>query len=176
MSLQADVQTLSVKLGVKRVFWACIVLLELAYAGAIGLGVLSQVTMMHLPASCFTSPAPKLVANDAPWSHPHTEPVRRTVGLVHDTYAVCMHIFDDSISAKAAVFVCVQVAIPLSTPRLMQVWWSKLVTVGVHLTLGAVLLRHAQQVDLQDTNSITSCYMLVWKLFYSEYLLIPFFR
>jgi len=41
---QADVQTLSVKLGVKRVFWACIMLLELAYAGAIGLGALSQVT------------------------------------------------------------------------------------------------------------------------------------
>ncbi|DBA79176.1 TPA: hypothetical protein ACH3X1_008999 [Trebouxia sp. C0004] len=40
---QADVQTLSVKLGVKRVFWACIMLLELAYAGAIGLGALSQV-------------------------------------------------------------------------------------------------------------------------------------
>ena len=41
--MQANVKTLSVRLGVKRVFWACIVLLELAYAGAIGLGVLSQV-------------------------------------------------------------------------------------------------------------------------------------
>lgn len=58
----------------------------------------------------------------------------------------------------------------------VQVWWSKLVTVGVHLALGALLFRQAQQVDLQDTQSITSCYMLVWKLFYSEYLLIPFFR
>ena len=58
----------------------------------------------------------------------------------------------------------------------VQVWWSRLVTVSVHLLLGAFLLRHAQQVDLQDTKSITACYMLVWKLFYSEYLLIPFFR
>ena len=41
--MQANVKTLSVHLGVNRVFWACIVLLELAYAGAIGLGVLSQV-------------------------------------------------------------------------------------------------------------------------------------
>lgn len=41
--MQANVKTLSVRLGVKTVFWACIVLLELAYAGAIGLGVLSQV-------------------------------------------------------------------------------------------------------------------------------------
>ena len=46
--VQADVQTLSVKLGVKRAFWACIMLLELAYAGAIGLGALSQVTWHFL--------------------------------------------------------------------------------------------------------------------------------
>ena len=41
--LQANVKTLSVRLGVKRVFWACIILLELAYAGAVGIGALSQV-------------------------------------------------------------------------------------------------------------------------------------
>ena len=45
LSVQADVQTLSVRLGVRRVFWACIMLLELAYAGAIGLGALSQVIL-----------------------------------------------------------------------------------------------------------------------------------
>ena len=43
--MQANVQTLSVRLGAKRVFWACITLLELAYAGAIGLGALSQVCL-----------------------------------------------------------------------------------------------------------------------------------
>ena len=59
---------------------------------------------------------------------------------------------------------------------LLQVWWSKLVTVGMHSILAGTLLWRARQVDLQDTASITSCYMLVWKLFYSEYLLIPFFR
>lgn len=59
---------------------------------------------------------------------------------------------------------------------LLQVWWSKLVTVGMHSILAATLLWRARQVDLQDRASITSCYMLVWKLFYSEYLLIPFFR
>ena len=58
----------------------------------------------------------------------------------------------------------------------LQVWWSKVVTVGMHTSLAAFLLWRARQVDLQDTTSITSCYMLVWKLFYSEYLLIPFFR
>ena len=53
--MQANVKTLSVRLGVKRVFWACIVLLELAYAGAIGLGVLSQVReAQHTCTSCST--------------------------------------------------------------------------------------------------------------------------
>ena len=41
--MQANVKTLSVRLGPKRVFWACVTLLELAYAGAIGIGALSQV-------------------------------------------------------------------------------------------------------------------------------------
>lgn len=58
----------------------------------------------------------------------------------------------------------------------LQVWWSKVITIGMHAALAANLLWRARQVDLQDRASITSCYMLVWKLFYSEYLLIPFFR
>lgn len=36
-------RTLSVRVGVKTVFWTCIVLLEVAYAGAIGVGTMSQV-------------------------------------------------------------------------------------------------------------------------------------
>ena len=31
------------RVGVKRVFWTCIILLELAYAGAIGIGFMSEV-------------------------------------------------------------------------------------------------------------------------------------
>ena len=44
--IQANVKTLSVRLGPKRVFWACVTLLELAYAGAIGIGALSQVCQL----------------------------------------------------------------------------------------------------------------------------------
>lgn len=33
--MQEGIQTLSVRAGVPRVFWLCIVLLEVAYAGAI---------------------------------------------------------------------------------------------------------------------------------------------
>ncbi|EFN55723.1 hypothetical protein CHLNCDRAFT_52381 [Chlorella variabilis] len=39
---QAGVRTLSVRLGPKRVFWACIAILEAAYAGAIAVGLQSE--------------------------------------------------------------------------------------------------------------------------------------
>lgn len=42
--LQADIKTFSVRLGVKRVFWTCIALLEFAYACAIGTGLMSRVS------------------------------------------------------------------------------------------------------------------------------------
>lgn len=45
--LQEGVRTLSVRAGVKTVFWTCIVLLEIAYAGAIGVGLMSEV-----PSNC----------------------------------------------------------------------------------------------------------------------------
>ena len=57
-ALQADVKTLSVRLGVKKVFWACIVLLQIAYAGAIGLGALSQVSMQCVQACLASSVSP----------------------------------------------------------------------------------------------------------------------
>ncbi len=34
------------RVGVRRVFWTCIVLLEAAYAGAIGMGFLSEVKLL----------------------------------------------------------------------------------------------------------------------------------
>lgn len=40
---QAGIFTLSVKVGARQVFWTCIALLELAYAGAIAFGVTSPV-------------------------------------------------------------------------------------------------------------------------------------
>ena len=41
--LQEGVRTFSVRVGVKNVFWTCILLLEIAYAGALGVGLASQV-------------------------------------------------------------------------------------------------------------------------------------
>ncbi|KAK9683536.1 hypothetical protein RND81_10G148700 [Saponaria officinalis] len=45
-----------------------------------------------------------------------------------------------------------------------------------HSTLASILWIRAQSVDLTDNVSITSFYMFIWKLFYSEYFLLPFVR
>ena len=80
MSVQADVQTLSVRLGVKRVFWACIMLLELAYAGAIGLGALSQVT---LHTCCLIGTARQIKCHTTMWHLMHQKLQHREVRDLH---------------------------------------------------------------------------------------------
>ncbi|KAG4929664.1 hypothetical protein AAZX31_17G060000 [Glycine max] len=54
--------------------------------------------------------------------------------------------------------------------------WSKIFTGLGHAVLASILWFHAKSVDLKSKASITSFYMFIWKLFYAEYLLIPFVR
>lgn len=59
---QAGISTMSVRMGAPQVFWTCIVLLEVAYAGAIGVGLMSPVrlcldTKMEDGESTMTLPA-----------------------------------------------------------------------------------------------------------------------
>ncbi|KAL4181426.1 hypothetical protein AMTRI_Chr12g237170 [Amborella trichopoda] len=54
--------------------------------------------------------------------------------------------------------------------------WTKLVTVLGHGTLAWILWLRARSLDLKSKVAITSFYMFIWKLFYMEYLLIPFVR
>ncbi|XP_019054296.1 PREDICTED: homogentisate geranylgeranyltransferase, chloroplastic-like [Nelumbo nucifera] len=53
---------------------------------------------------------------------------------------------------------------------------SKVITVLGHFILASILWFRAQSIDLMNKASITSFYMFIWKLFYAEYLLIPFVR
>ncbi|KAK7329771.1 hypothetical protein VNO77_23950 [Canavalia gladiata] len=92
------IQSFSVRLGQKRVFWTCVFLLEIAYGVALLVGAASP----------------------------------------------CL--------------------------------WSKLITGLGHAVLASLLWYHAKSVDLKSKASITSFYMFIWKLFYAEYLLIPFVR
>ncbi|KAG4113324.1 hypothetical protein ERO13_D13G216300v2 [Gossypium hirsutum] len=54
--------------------------------------------------------------------------------------------------------------------------WSKVITVLGHSVLASILWIRAKSIDLKSKAAITSCYMLIWKLFYAEYFLIPLIR
>ncbi|XP_020672844.1 probable homogentisate phytyltransferase 1, chloroplastic isoform X2 [Dendrobium catenatum] len=54
--------------------------------------------------------------------------------------------------------------------------WSKFPTVLGHAVLALILWNNARSVSLTSKAAITSFYMLIWKLFYAEYLLIPLIR
>lgn len=54
--------------------------------------------------------------------------------------------------------------------------WSRLPVAVGHAALGALLLSRAARVDPSRKHDLTECYMFVWKLFYAEYLIIPFLR
>lgn len=55
-------------------------------------------------------------------------------------------------------------------------WWSKAVTMGSHLGLGVLLLARSRKVDIDSADSLYAFYMFIWKLFYAEYMLLPFIR
>ncbi len=61
----------------------------------------------------------------------------------------------------------------LSASRVLPV--KALVSILGHFLFGGLLWRHALKVDLSKKEDITACYMHIWKLFYAEYVLIPFF-
>nr|ALR81009.1 homogentisate phytyltransferase [Clitoria ternatea] len=92
------IQSFSVRLGQKRVFWICVSLLEIAYGVALMVGAASP----------------------------------------------CL--------------------------------WSKAITGAGHAVLASLLWYQAKSVDLNTKASITSFYMFIWKLFYAEYLLLPYVR
>ena len=138
-------RTFSVRVGVKNVFWTCIALLETAYAGALGVGLASQVPPLSLPWFIWQS---SLSCRKKQHS------ISFAKGAAHLATSV------SSCTTKQA-----NVA--------LQVLWSRVATVSAHALLGYMLLQRACKTDLKDSKAIYSCYMFCWKLFYTEYLLIP---
>ncbi|XP_050365886.1 homogentisate phytyltransferase 1, chloroplastic-like [Argentina anserina] len=53
---------------------------------------------------------------------------------------------------------------------------GKLFTIIGHAALASLLWFRARSTDIANKASLTSFYMFIWKLFYAEYLLIPFVR
>lgn len=56
------------------------------------------------------------------------------------------------------------------------IMWSKFLMISAHALLSVILWRRAHSTDLKSKAAITSFYMFVWKLFYVEYLVLPFVR
>ncbi|PKU83837.1 putative homogentisate phytyltransferase 1, chloroplastic [Dendrobium catenatum] len=54
--------------------------------------------------------------------------------------------------------------------------WSKLITILSHSVLALMLWKQSESIDLKDKFSLQSFYMLIWKLLYVEYMLLPFVR
>ncbi|XP_014492795.1 homogentisate phytyltransferase 1, chloroplastic-like [Vigna radiata var. radiata] len=52
--------------------------------------------------------------------------------------------------------------------------WSKMITVSAHAVLASVLWYRSKTVDVKSSSATESFYMFLWKLFYAEYLIIPF--
>ena len=46
---------------------------------------------------------------------------------------------------------------------------------ALHASVGTWIFFRAQKTDLESSESIYSCYMDIWKAFYAEYILLPFF-
>ncbi|XP_020703294.2 probable homogentisate phytyltransferase 1, chloroplastic [Dendrobium catenatum] len=54
--------------------------------------------------------------------------------------------------------------------------WSKLITILSHSGLALMLWKQSESIDLKDKFSLQSFYMLIWKLFYAEFMLLPLVR
>lgn len=55
-------------------------------------------------------------------------------------------------------------------------YWSRVTTVVTHSAMGLLLWQRTQAVDLTSQSSFYAAYMFIWKLFYAEYLFLPFLR
>ena len=53
--------------------------------------------------------------------------------------------------------------------------WCRCLMVGAHALLARHLLAVAAGVDTTSGPSLTAAYMALWRLFYAEYMLVPFF-
>jgi len=55
-------------------------------------------------------------------------------------------------------------------------WINSFVLVGFHSLAAFMMWTQSRTVDLSSSKSLYAFYMLIWKLFYAEYLVLPFLR
>lgn len=91
----------------------------------------------------------------------------RTFSVRHGAAAV----FNACTALLLAAYAC-GVAFAATSPEP----WSRAPVALGHMGLAALLWRRARRVNPSRKQDLTDHYMFVWKLFYAEYLIIPFLR
>eukprot|EP01018_Ginkgo_biloba_P014677 Gb_41281 [translate_table: standard] len=86
-----------------------------------------------------------------------------------------------SLGRKRVFWTCVSILLAMYSAAMVvgatsSFVWTKVVGVLGHGLLATLLWRRARSVDIKSQAAFASFYMFVWKLFYAEYLLIPFLR
>ncbi|QCE04288.1 homogenitisate phytyltransferase [Vigna unguiculata] len=89
--------------------------------------------------------------------------------------------FSTRLGQKKVFWICVSIlesafGVAILAGLSSSLLWVKLATGLGHAVLGSILWYQAKFVDLSDKGSIRSYYMLIWKLLYVAYFLMPLIR
>ncbi|XP_065027503.1 homogentisate geranylgeranyltransferase, chloroplastic-like [Musa acuminata AAA Group] len=92
-----------------------------------------------------------------------------------------IHSFSVRLGQEKVFWLCIKLLLTAYTTALAvgassSNTYRKIVTVIGHGFLAFILWFRAQSLDVENKVSVTSFYMFIWKLFYAEYLLIPFMQ
>ncbi len=139
----AGVRTMTVRLGVPRVFWACIWLLTAAYAGAITYTVLAAQLFHHHGAPVAAAAAGAAAAGAG---------LGGMVGSVGAALPASLSLLGTTGGALGL---------------------RAIACVAGHAVLAGLLWQRALRTDLGSNKDLSGAYMHIWRLFYFEYLLIP---
>ncbi|RDX96281.1 Glycinol 4-dimethylallyltransferase, partial [Mucuna pruriens] len=92
-----------------------------------------------------------------------------------------IHSFSARLGQKRVFWICVccfemAFGVSLLAGATSSSLWIKIVTGLGHAALASILWYQARNVDLRSKASIGSFYMLIWKLLYAAYFLVPLIR
>ncbi|KAH9534078.1 hypothetical protein CY35_18G087600 [Sphagnum magellanicum] len=92
-----------------------------------------------------------------------------------------IHSFSVRLGQKRVFWLCVWLLQAAYTTAVVvgltsSTLWTKVVMGVGHIALAGILWMRSQNVDLKSRAAIAAWYMFIWKLFYAEYILIPFIR
>ncbi|QCE13427.1 homogenitisate phytyltransferase [Vigna unguiculata] len=185
------IQSLSVHLGQKRVFWICVSLLEMIYVVAILVGA----TTSSYPSSRMITVSAHAVLASVLWYRSKSVDVKSSFA----TESFYMFLWKDipdhegdekfgiqslsvHLGQKRVFWICVSLLEMIYVVAILvgattsSYPSSRMITVSAHAVLASVLWYRSKSVDVKSSFATESFYMFLWKLLYAEYLIIPFIK